>query len=86
MKHRPRLPIVSTLVERNGDEELSVFCVAAILVRNRNKLLKDIQSMDDAIKTFNEMKLVIQVHSSVHAAMKMRKKYQNQLAKNASTD
>ncbi|CAM6089462.1 unnamed protein product [Calypogeia fissa] len=86
MKNRHRLPLLtSTLLGRNGDEELSVFCVAAILVQNRNKLLRDIQSMDDAIKTFNEMKLIIQVHSSVHAAMKLRKKYQHQLAKHASS-
>lgn len=82
MKSRHRLPLFSsTLLERNGDEELSVFCVAAILVQNRSKLFRDIQCMDDAIKTFNEMKLIIQVHSSVHEAIRLRKKYQHQLAK-----
>lgn len=40
----------SGLLQKKGDEELSVFCVAAILVLNRGKLLKDVQSMDDAIK------------------------------------
>ena len=52
-KHRQLTPSTLTgLLGRDGDEELSVFCVAAILVQNRTKLLKDVQSMDDAIKVF----------------------------------
>lgn len=52
-KHRQLTSSTLTgLLGRDGGEELSVFCVAAILVQNRTKLLKDVQSMDDAIKVF----------------------------------
>ncbi|BBN20771.1 hypothetical protein MPTK1_4g13805 [Marchantia polymorpha subsp. ruderalis] len=78
-KNRHRMPTVSTLLGKNGDEELSVFCVAAILVQNRNKLLKEVQSMDDAIKMFNDMNLTIRVHSSMHTAIKLRKKYRSRV-------
>ncbi|KAL2631581.1 hypothetical protein R1flu_016267 [Riccia fluitans] len=76
-KNRQRMPTVRNLIGRNGDEELAVFCVAAILVHNRNKLLKEVQSMDDAIKLFNDMNLTIRVHSSMHTAIKLRKKYRS---------
>lgn len=35
---------------RNGDDELSVFCVAAILIINRQKIMKETHSIDDVIK------------------------------------
>lgn len=43
---------VPTIVSstRNGDDELPVFCVAAILVMNRQKILKETRSIDDLIK------------------------------------
>jgi hypothetical protein len=34
----------------DGDQDISVFCVAAILEQNRSMLLEKLQSMDDAIK------------------------------------
>lgn len=34
----------------DGDQDISVFCVAAILEQNRTMLLEKLQSMDDAIK------------------------------------
>ncbi|XP_024542175.1 small G protein signaling modulator 2 [Selaginella moellendorffii] len=66
---------------RNGDSEISVFVVAAIVVINREKFLKEARSMDDVIKMFNEIQLKIQVRSCVRAAMKMRTKYHQQLSK-----
>ncbi|OVA03048.1 Rab-GTPase-TBC domain [Macleaya cordata] len=35
---------------RNGDDELPVFCVAAILITNRHKIIKETHSIDDLIK------------------------------------
>ncbi|RZC64191.1 hypothetical protein C5167_025963 [Papaver somniferum] len=35
---------------RNGDDELPVFCAAAILVINRHKIIKETRSIDDLIK------------------------------------
>lgn len=34
----------------DGDQDISVFCVAAIIEQNRTMLLEKLQSMDDAIK------------------------------------
>ena len=50
-KNRTRtLPRNAGLLERKGDEDISVFCVAAIIEQNRNMLFNKLQSMDDAIK------------------------------------
>lgn len=35
---------------KNGDDELPVFCVAAILVMNRHKIIRETHSIDDLIK------------------------------------
>ncbi|KAF8402374.1 hypothetical protein HHK36_013329 [Tetracentron sinense] len=35
---------------RNGDDELPIFCVAAILIVNRQKIIKETHSIDDLIK------------------------------------
>lgn len=35
---------------RNGDDELPVFCVAAILIMNRQKIIRQTRSIDDMIK------------------------------------
>lgn len=35
---------------RNGDDELPVFCVAAILILNRQKIIRETNSIDDLIK------------------------------------
>lgn len=34
----------------SGDDELPVFCVAAILILNHNKIMKETRSLDDMIK------------------------------------
>lgn len=34
----------------NGDDELPVFCVAAVLIMNRQKIIKETRSIDDLIK------------------------------------
>ncbi|PPS14171.1 hypothetical protein GOBAR_AA06398 [Gossypium barbadense] len=35
---------------RKGDDDLPVFCVATILIMNRQKLIKETRSIDDMIK------------------------------------
>ncbi|EEF28308.1 conserved hypothetical protein [Ricinus communis] len=35
---------------KNGDDELPVFCVAAILIMNRQKIIRETRSIDDMIK------------------------------------
>ncbi|KAJ6959112.1 hypothetical protein NC653_037416 [Populus alba x Populus x berolinensis] len=35
---------------KNGDDELPVFCVAVILIMNRQKIIKETRSIDDMIK------------------------------------
>lgn len=35
---------------KNGDDELAVFCVAAILITNRQKIIRQTRSIDDMIK------------------------------------
>ncbi|KAJ4846695.1 hypothetical protein Tsubulata_027180 [Turnera subulata] len=35
---------------KNGDDELPVFCVAAILIMNRHKIIRETRSIDDMIK------------------------------------
>eukprot|EP00252_Welwitschia_mirabilis_P023006 TRINITY_DN6397_c0_g1_i2.p1 TRINITY_DN6397_c0_g1~~TRINITY_DN6397_c0_g1_i2.p1 ORF type:complete len:764 (-),score=149.21 TRINITY_DN6397_c0_g1_i2:208-2499(-) len=66
---------MNSVLKKNGDAEMSVFCVAAILVINRSKIIREIQSMDDAIKMFNEMPFEIKVKHCIHMALKLRKKY-----------
>jgi hypothetical protein len=65
----------------DGDQDISVFCVAAIIEQNRSMLLDKLQSMDDAIKIFNNMEMEFKVHSCVNHAVKLRKQYRNQSSK-----
>ncbi|KAE8695547.1 Ypt/Rab-GAP domain of gyp1p superfamily protein isoform 2 [Hibiscus syriacus] len=60
---------------RKGDNDLPVFVVAAILIMNRQKLIKETRSIDDMIKIFNDKLLKIHVRRCVLAAIKLRKKY-----------
>ncbi|KAE8718323.1 hypothetical protein F3Y22_tig00110015pilonHSYRG00160 [Hibiscus syriacus] len=39
---------------RKGDENLAVYCVAAIFIMNRQKIIKQTRSIDDMIKIFND--------------------------------
>ncbi|CAI5468493.1 unnamed protein product [Closterium sp. Yama58-4] len=59
---------------RVGDEDLAVFCVAAILRVNRKRLLL-VEGSDEAIKMFNDVELVLDVVSCIHLAIKLRTKY-----------
>ncbi|KAL8137302.1 hypothetical protein V2J09_003303 [Rumex salicifolius] len=75
------------LSSRNVEIELPVFCVAAILIFNRQKIFKEARCMDDLIKAvmkftiltvvqiFNDNMLKIKVRRSVRTAVKLRKKY-----------
>ncbi|XP_057471768.1 LOW QUALITY PROTEIN: uncharacterized protein LOC130760459 [Actinidia eriantha] len=69
---------------RNGDDELPVFCVAAILIMNRQKIIRETNSIDDLIKIFNDRMLKIRVKRCVRIAIKLRKKYFYKLIKSRS--
>ncbi|XP_078169432.1 uncharacterized protein LOC144563831 isoform X3 [Carex rostrata] len=58
-----------------GDDELAVFCVAAILITNRHKIMRETKSIDDVIKMFNDNVLKINVKRCINMAIKIRKKY-----------
>lgn len=59
---------------RNGDEDISVFIVAAILRQNRKKLLQ-IEGSDEAIKMFNDVELNLDVTTCIQQAIKLQKRY-----------
>nr|XP_043628388.1 small G protein signaling modulator 1-like isoform X1 [Erigeron canadensis] len=69
---------------RNGDDELPIFCVAAILILNRQKIMRETRSIDDLIKIFNDNLLKIRVKRCIRTAIKLRKKYFYKLIKNRS--
>lgn len=69
---------------RKGDDDLPVFCVAAILIFNRQKIIRETRSIDDMIKIFNDKLLKFHVRRCVGAAIKLRKKYFYKLIKNKS--
>ncbi|XP_057531212.1 uncharacterized protein LOC130809413 [Amaranthus tricolor] len=60
---------------RNREDDLPVFCVAAILILNRYKIIKETHSIDDLIKIFNDNELKIRVKRCIRTAIKLRKKY-----------
>ncbi|GAA0155901.1 GTPase-activating protein [Lithospermum erythrorhizon] len=79
-KHN-RMQTSNFVVTRSGDDDLAVFIVAAILVLNRQKIIKETRSIDDLIKIFNDRLLKIRVKRCVRAAIKLRKKYYYKLVK-----
>ncbi|KAK9059141.1 hypothetical protein SSX86_021760 [Deinandra increscens subsp. villosa] len=76
--------ICTIISSRNGDDEMPIFCVAAILILNRNKIMRDTRSIDDLIKIFNDNMLKIRVKRCIRTAIKLRKKYFYKLIKNRS--
>ncbi|XP_031739883.1 small G protein signaling modulator 1 isoform X5 [Cucumis sativus] len=60
---------------KQGDDELPVYCVAAILITNRQKIIRETRSIDDLIKIFNDKMLKISVKRCIRTAIKLRKKY-----------
>ncbi|XP_058004322.1 uncharacterized protein LOC131168732 isoform X2 [Hevea brasiliensis] len=74
---------ISTVVSstKNGDDELPVFCVAAILIMNRLKIIRETRSIDDMIKIFNDKLPKINVKRCIRTAIKLRKKYFYKLIK-----
>lgn len=60
---------------RNGEDDLPVFCVAAIFILNRHKVIKETRSIDDLIKICNDNVLKIKVKRCIRTAIKLRKKY-----------
>ncbi|KAK2425109.1 Ypt/Rab-GAP domain of gyp1p superfamily protein [Trifolium repens] len=66
---------------RKGNDELATFCVAAILVLNRQKIIRETRSFDDMIKIFNDNMLEINVKRCIRTAIKLRKKYFNKATK-----
>ncbi|KAI4369219.1 hypothetical protein MLD38_017689 [Melastoma candidum] len=77
------LPICN-LFSRRGHDELPVYCVAAILTINRQKIIRETHSIDDLIKIFNDNMLKIDVGRCVGTAIKLRKKYFYKLVKKNS--
>lgn len=60
--------IRTLLSTKNGDDELPVFCVAAILVMNRHKIIRETHSIDDLIKArdLNSLVCVIMPLPALH--------------------
>ncbi|KAF8724032.1 hypothetical protein HU200_021041 [Digitaria exilis] len=85
---RPQqMPHLSTnVLARGGDDELPIFCVAAILIINRHKIIRGTHSIDDAIKMFNDNVLKINVKRCVRLAIKLRKKYLYKSLKGGPSD
>lgn len=81
-QHMPHLS--TNVLTKNGDDELPIFCVAAILIINRHKIIRDTHSIDDAIKMFNDNILKINVKRCVRLAVRLRKKYQYKSLKGGS--
>ncbi|KAG4380843.1 hypothetical protein GLYMA_15G028000v4 [Glycine max] len=73
--HQVQMSSIS--LTRKGNNELAIFCVAAILVLNRQKIIRETHSFDDMIKMFNDKVLKINVKSCITKAIKLRKKYFN---------
>ncbi|XP_056173644.1 uncharacterized protein LOC115679670 [Syzygium oleosum] len=81
-----RVPICSPVSSTTkGGDSLSVFCVAAILIMNRQKVIQETHSFDDMIKIFNDNMLKINVKRCIRMAIKLRKKYFYKLIKSKST-
>ncbi|XP_006643619.1 small G protein signaling modulator 1-like isoform X2 [Oryza brachyantha] len=82
-----QMPHISTdVLAQNRDDDLPIFCVAAILVINRHKIIRETRSIDDAIKMFNDNLLKINVKRCIRMALKLRKKYVYKLLKGAQND
>ncbi|KAK7261648.1 hypothetical protein RIF29_27964 [Crotalaria pallida] len=77
---RFQMSTISSLT-RKGSDELPIFCVAAILVLNRQKIIRETNSFDDMIKMFNDNMLKIKVKRCITTAIKLRKKYFNKVIK-----
>ncbi|GAB2236911.1 hypothetical protein Droror1_Dr00026793 [Drosera rotundifolia] len=65
---------------KNRGDELPVFCVAAILILNRHKIIEGANSIDDLIKIFNDNLLTIKVKRSIRTAIKLRQKFNYKVA------
>ncbi|KAF3580980.1 hypothetical protein DY000_02035914 [Brassica cretica] len=69
--------VVSSI--RKGDDALPVFCVAAILIMNRHKIMKETRSIDDMIQV-----LVFSVRRCIRTAIKLRRRYMYKVIKTKS--
>ncbi|GKV39175.1 hypothetical protein SLEP1_g46983 [Rubroshorea leprosula] len=67
------LQTCSIILTGNGDDEQPVFCVAAVLIKNCHKIVKETHSIDDMIKIFNDKLLKIRVKSAYKQQSKSRK-------------
>ncbi|KAK1615906.1 hypothetical protein QYE76_021423 [Lolium multiflorum] len=74
-RHQQTHHLSTNVLTKNGDNELPIFCVAAILIINRHKIIRGTHSIDDTIKMFNDNILKINVKRCVRMAVKLRKKY-----------
>ncbi|XP_057958029.1 uncharacterized protein LOC131150951 isoform X2 [Malania oleifera] len=81
-----QLQICGAVSLRNEDDELPVFCVAAVLIMNRQKIIRVTHSIDDLIKIFNDNMLKISVKRCIRTAIKLRKKYFYKLIRSKSPE
>lgn len=80
--HMKKCTVISST--KQGDDELPVFCVAAILITNRQKIIRETRSIDDLIKIFNDKMLKIRVKRCIRTSIKLRKKYFSKVIKKRS--
>ncbi|XP_062206982.1 uncharacterized protein LOC133908816 isoform X2 [Phragmites australis] len=85
-RHQQMPHLSANVLARSGDDELPIFCVAAILIINRHKIIRGTCSIDDAIKMFNDNMLKINVKRCVRLAIKLRRKYLYKSLKGGSSD
>lgn len=78
---------ICNIVSSTGKGEcvLPVFCVAAILIMNRHKIIRETHSFDDMIKISNDKVLKIHVKRCIRTAIKLRRKYFYKLIKKQSS-
>ncbi|XP_020964185.1 small G protein signaling modulator 1 isoform X1 [Arachis ipaensis] len=83
-RHGVQMGTISS--KRRGNDELSIFCVAAILVLNRQKIIREtffffffLNCFAVMIQIFNDNMLKINVKRCITTAIKLRKKYLNKV-------
>ncbi|GBG73412.1 hypothetical protein CBR_g16128 [Chara braunii] len=60
---------------RDGDDDLSLFCVAAVLHSNRERILRHVHGMDEIVEFFNEVSGKLVVRSVLKEALILYKDY-----------
>ncbi|ONM30892.1 Ypt/Rab-GAP domain of gyp1p superfamily protein [Zea mays] len=66
----------ASVLAKGGDYELPIFCVAAILIINRQKIIRGTHSIDDAIKASSSGNLYILYLKTTDEAVELKKRNQ----------